>query len=992
MAGKKQRLFRNKITGNGITSVFLYLAVFIFCIIGISLGGYFRNMNRNMEHITNYIDELSITTSEHVSDVFQDQLSEIRSVAYLYGKALDSATVNIRILNQLEVSSGFDWIRFIDIKGNDYTSTGVIADVSDRKYFELGSAGETGMTEVLESRVSGEKLVGFYSPVYYEKDLCGVMVGFLMESTVSRMLRTNLYDYPAETMILRNDGAVIGHYGSEELQEIQNISELTDHIAESDRENVMSAIEKHEDAGFMFNGTMGKSVGCVVPIRGSQWVLLQLFPSEAAAMIQTKANRDVFVTLMLILLVCLIFGSLGLNVYKKQMKKESEKERRNRINTLLRYVSDDYVVLIDVNLNTEKEEQFRLSQGVEMTDWAQGNYDFRHCITEYARKFVVEEDRERFLDETRLPVLKEVLAVQKAFYTEYDVLINGKRCRYQGKVVINRENPEEEHLIFSIRDITELTRRQIRQKTSMDLILSAATTVYPFIMEENLTQDMIKTVYNKGIVKSGKMGNMTFAEMLDDVEHTMPYEEEYQMFVQTFSRQAQISAFDEGRHELLLNVRQTGDDGQEHWMKIRNILLKNDSGDICSISMVRCVDKEIAMTQELKKAKEDAEKANKAKSMFLFNLSHDIRTPMNAVMGFADLIEKHEDDPAKQREYTANIKKSGRYLLDLINAVLEMARIESGNINLDEEPGNLRNIIESLDVMLSALCEEKNITTSKDIRLVHPYVYFDRVKVQEIHLNIISNALKYTPEGGRISFTLRERPCTKPGYLIYETVTTDNGIGMSREFLPHMFDNFSREKNVTESKIAGTGLGMGIVRKYIELMDGTIQVESEPGRGTTVITRIPYRLAELSQVSEEQNTEINKEMFRGKRILLAEDNELNAEIAVEILKDAGFEVETAEDGVCCVSMLKDAPEDYYDLILMDIQMPNMDGYKATQLIRSLPDAGKARIPIVAMTANAFAEDRQKAREVGMDGHVAKPVEIPRLLETLAEIFAGREKK
>lgn len=377
-----------------------------------------------------------------------------------------------------------------------------------------------------------------------------------------------------------------------------------------------------------------------------------------------------------------------------------------------------------------------------------------------------------------------------------------------------------------------------------------------------------------------------------------------------------------------------------------------------------------------------AEAANKAKTDFLFNMSHDIRTPMNAIIGYADLMEKHFDDTEKCRDYLNKIRKSSGFLLSLVNNVLEMARIESGKLVLDEVVCKITDMKDQIVSVYSDLMNRKGITFIIDIDTGTEYYYGDIVKLSEIFLNLVSNAYKYTEEDGIISLNVKELPCEKSGYLLLQTTLTDTGIGMSEEFLPKIFEEFSREHTSTENKIEGTGLGMPIVKRLVDFMNGTIEVESELGKGTTFTVTIPHRIAKAEDMKKDAICVVDPNKFAGKRILLAEDNELNMEIATELLSEAGFIVEHAADGLICIDMLSKADDGYYDLILMDVQMPNLDGYGATQRIRSMEDKTKADIPIIAMTANAFSDDRQKALEVGMNEHVSKPIDVNVLLPTI----------
>lgn len=391
--------------------------------------------------------------------------------------------------------------------------------------------------------------------------------------------------------------------------------------------------------------------------------------------------------------------------------------------------------------------------------------------------------------------------------------------------------------------------------------------------------------------------------------------------------------------------------------------------------------------QEIEKTAQVAKQANEAKTRFLFNMSHDIRTPMNAIIGFSELLEKHIDDPQKVRDYIEKIKSSSSLLLSLINYVLEMARIESGKATLKEEIGNLENLNQTFTAVFEPAVKEKELTYECKLNIVHYYVICDKIKVREILINIISNSVKYTPKKGKVSVTITEEPSEKEGYASYRFIVEDTGIGMSEEYLPHIFEEFTREHTSTESKVVGTGLGLPIVKSLVDLMGGSIVVESKVGKGTRFTLVLPFRIATAAQFQEEQTQKKAKRLqeLKGKRILLAEDNQLNAEITMTILQESGFEVEHAEDGAICLHMLKEKPYNYYDVILMDVQMPNMDGYQATKEIRKLDDE-RASLPIIAMTANAFEEDRKRALDSGMDGYIAKPMTIDALFATLEEIL------
>lgn len=400
--------------------------------------------------------------------------------------------------------------------------------------------------------------------------------------------------------------------------------------------------------------------------------------------------------------------------------------------------------------------------------------------------------------------------------------------------------------------------------------------------------------------------------------------------------------------------------------------------------------RELEQEEALRQEKIKAEKANEAKSIFLFNMSHDIRTPMNAILGFSQLMKKELTNP-KLVHYQEMIEQSSQLLLSIINNVLDMARVESGKMELDENYEVVGNITQLVCGAFAAEASKKNIELNKIVNVEHKHIITDSTKMQEILSNLISNAIKYTPEGGKVLIDVQELPYDKEGYTLIQTKVSDTGIGMSEEFLPSLFELFTRERNTTLSKIPGTGLGMAIVKNLVDLMNGSIEVESELGKGSTFTITIPHKIANKDYTN--RNIESSNEFdidFKGKRILLAEDNELNAEITTTILSEMGFEVKAVEDGILCVNEMQHQPANTYDLILMDIQMPNMDGYKATDCIRHLSQLEKANIPIIAMSANAFEEDKKKAFDVKMNDYITKPIDFQKMEEVLKHILSKKD--
>ena len=393
-------------------------------------------------------------------------------------------------------------------------------------------------------------------------------------------------------------------------------------------------------------------------------------------------------------------------------------------------------------------------------------------------------------------------------------------------------------------------------------------------------------------------------------------------------------------------------------------------------------EKEAVYAKQIEKVATEAQHANQAKTRFLFNMSHDIRTPMNAIIGYTQLLENNLDNKKQALDYISKLKSSSTILLSLINYILEMTQIESGKLDLKKEIGDLDDLVKNINVVVEPLIKEKKLHYSYHLEIKHHHIICDKTKLREIVLNILSNAIKYTPEGGNVELLIQEISFEN-NKVKYHFIIIDNGIGMKEDFLPHIFEEFAREKTSTESKVPGVGLGLPIVKSLIDMMNGTIQVESKLNKGTKFTVKLSFLTSlQVENVNERNTSTLD---FSGKHILLVEDNELNAEIGIELLNTFKVIIDLAKNGEECIKILEKMPEGYYDLILMDIQMPIMDGYEATKIIRSFNNKN-AQIPIIAMTANAFEEDRKHALQLGMNEHLAKPVDIEKLKDVLTKYF------
>lgn len=530
--------------------------------------------------------------------------------------------------------------------------------------------------------------------------------------------------------------------------------------------------------------------------------------------------------------------------------------------------------------------------------------------------------------------------------------------------------------------------RQVQQARHEVEALSAGYSIITLI---NLETDDVELIKGNNI--PGLNGRYT------QIDHNILLEQVNRLIAEPF-RESSVEFYDsktiakrlEGKNSLFHTCERT--DGT--WILSMIVPQKYDeNGRVVSVLLANRdfteeKKRELEQEEALRQEKIKAEKANEAKSIFLFNMSHDIRTPINAIVGYSQLMKKELTNP-KLVHYQEMIEQSSKLLLSIINNVLDMARVESGKMELDENYNVVGNILQVVCDAFEGEATRKNIEITRNISVKHKHVMVDATKMQEILSNLISNAIKYTPEDGHVSIDIQELECEREGYVLFQTKVSDTGIGMSEDFLPSLFELFERERNTTISKIPGTGLGMAIVKNFVDLMDGSIEVESELGEGSTFTITIPHKIADKDYTNRNiESSNVSDIDLKGKRILLAEDNELNAEITTTILSEMGFEVKAVEDGILCVNEMQHQPANTYDLILMDIQMPNMDGYKATHCIRRLFQPEKANIPIIAMSANAFEEDKKKAFDVKMNDYITKPIDFQKMEEVLKNILCKKD--
>ncbi len=642
----------------------------------------------------------------------------------------------------------------------------------------------------------------------------------------------------------------------------------------------------------------------------------------------------------------------------------------------------DNIYYVDINDNSFIEFN---AQGVVKTLDAMTCKDFFEGFEQALEKVVYREDWDAVKDFVDKEKMLHGLQKDRAVSVAFRFLIDGQQVFYRLKAAKTPDS--DNHIVVTLENVDEEETAKAERKAisirDMAVIsgLSDDFGCVVYVDCETLSEIHYRfdSWFEKYLPGWSEIDN--FGKRLDVLVNSIVHPADRDAFRDAIQRDKVLGAV-ERDHVYYVNFRlQVDDDDIYYQIKF----VKDETSKNHVIAGFHSVDAE---TKREMANLEKAELANKAKSAFLFNMSHDIRTPLNAMIGFTDMAVKNIDDRDKALDCLNKSKMASEHLLSLINDVLDMSRIESGKVELDVNPIDLDENGEDYIPILKSLAEKKNVGFEylrHDIR--NRYVYVDFLRLNQVLINVVSNAVKYTPSGGLVSVDVSQIPSDREGYGVYQFVIKDTGIGMSPEYQLHLFDEFSRERTSTVSKQQGTGLGLAITKRIVDMMEGSIDVESEVGKGSTFTIRVPMRLQENPDSVEQVRFAYSEQepiSFAGFKVLVVEDNELNLEISKDILESAGITVESAKDGSIAVERLKEKGPDYYDCILMDIQMPVMDGFEATREIRKMyPDK---RIPIIALSANAFDEDRRKSIEAGMDGHLAKPIVIAQLEDSLKKFL------
>lgn len=1102
------------------------------------------NNKRIEEQNRNYARDSAWQMMDHVEDEFANARNRINTYAYFFGESLAGPEVSAEALDAMAENSLFDAFCFTDREGYTLTADGKVIDSRDREYYSAGMQGESGVFAVHKSRLNGEATVSFYTPLYYNGEVLGVFHGIYSAREYLRdILDITFFGQSAEVYLCTQDGTVLATsdgepYVGDPLADLYSAKVIDEKMWEE----AANVFRTAGECTFACTPNDRSDNVCVIRPEGSEFILLQIFPKSVTQNMIENANRAGMILEAALAVAFIIY------IIILMIRAQREKRQLSRENQEMGYVIGGVMTLFSrfIMVDFEKDSyQYLAGTGPEREGFPrQGSYE---TFSKYLCSFMAEPGQREEL-EARLK--KEALCAELGrdgidLRYEYKVLRNGQAgWEHMNVICLERTGTGEVSKLLVIRqNVTELKERELRIQAEIAVanrkerqyriaIMANSICTYEF----NLTRDLI----GEDIIRI--MPDGAQVSLLEAVGLTAPCRAS-----EWFSRWAQFldedskKAYRDGANVEQLKRRYEQGEAEvdiEYWnvdfqaerrcVRQSFIMTREDeTGDV----MVMVVTKDITeqtrrqqeQTEALKEALLQAQHANNAKTTFLANMSHDIRTPMNAIIGFTTIAATHIDNQERVRDSLQKVLASSNHLLSLINDILDMSRIESGKVQIVEQECNISEIMHNLVNIIQPQVKAKQLSLFIDtFDVTNEDVVADAVKLNQVFVNLMSNAVKYTPAGGTISLRIKQKSSFHRGYGEYAFILTDTGIGMTPDFIKHIFEPFEREESTTRSGIQGTGLGMAITKNIVDMMGGTISIESEKGKGSTFTVElslklqdkegkgaeikeleglralvvdddcdacasvnemlqqigmhsewttsgheavyraklahengnsyhtfiIDWQMVEISGIEttrkirkavgndvpiiiltaydwsdieeeareagvtafcakplfmsdlknvllaanhlvehEEKPAEWTKSDFGGKRILLVEDNELNREIAQTILEETGFVVESAPDGTDAVDMMRRSEEGYYDAILMDVQMPVMNGYEATRTIRALPRKDAKTIPIIAMTANAMEDDKETALKSGMNAHLAKPIDVDKFITVLHQFLS-----
>lgn len=1100
------------------------------------------NSERIEEQNLNYAMDSARQTSIGLGNEFTNAQRRVRNYAYFLSVALNASEINADMLHELEENTDFDSIRFVNAQGINMTSDGILSNSVDRDYFIAGMQGESGCSTVLNSRITGKTTMIFYAPVWDDGEICGVLLGlYLAEDYLQEILEITYFGESADVYLCTRNGEVIASsMGDSQENSLPDTLCESGVVDEQTAEKLWAVLrgEVEEGSFVCASGSLTDNL-CALRVPNTEYVLIQTFPQSVTQKMIHNANytgivlQAILIGLFVVYIVFLIFRS-----HRERKVLEKKNEQSNYVLQGLNILFSSRYLTVDLEKNNYSymAGMHPLSSQLKM----EGSY--QDIIDIQSADIIEDQGKENFRRQFSIDGIIESLADKDVFTYECHVMHSGKELwELLICVCLERKNDRASKVLCVRQNNTQIKLQEIqakKEKAVMDrkerqyriAIMSTSFSAFEFnLTQDRIEQDVTRTINGQtvSLLKKAGLSAPCSASLCFEKWRKFILKESMEEYNDATNLENLKNHFEKGEAEVTVDY--WGWVSKDQQMCVRqSFIMSRDkrTNDIMVMVLSRDitaqVQKQREQTQALQNALMQAQHANNAKTTFLSNMSHDIRTPMNAIIGFTTLAISHIDNKGQVEDCLQKVLSSSNHLLSLINDILDMSRIESGKVQVMEQDCNISELTHNLVNIIQPQVNAKQLKlfiNTFDVN--NEDVIADPLKLSQVFVNLLSNAVKYTPAGGTVSFHIQQKTTFHGGYGDYVFIVKDNGIGMTEEFIEHIFEPFEREASTTKTGIQGTGLGMAITKNIIDMMGGKISVHSEKGKGSEFrvelslklqdveknavqikeleglrtlmvdddcnscesVTRmlkqlglraewtasgkeavhraksahdegdsyhtyiIDWQMPEMSGIEVTRKirsvigkeapiiiltaydwTEIEEEAvsvgvtafcakplfmsdlkstlltanhliekekevswtvedFGGKRILLVEDNELNREIAEAILEETGFIVESAPDGTDAVEMVSQSDEGYYDAILMDVQMPVMDGYEATRTIRALSRKDMKAIPIIAMTANAMEEDKETALKNGMNAHISKPIDVKSFLDVLGRYLS-----
>ncbi|MCM1044188.1 MAG: response regulator [Candidatus Gastranaerophilales bacterium] len=1117
-----------------IYGVFLIVAMLLLFI-------WFTEQNnlRTQEQNRNYAADSAEMKAAQIDEELNNALNQITTYAYFVGESLKQPVITAQMLTRMEENSRFDAMMFTDLSGVDHASDGRTIDATDRRFYTDGIRGNHGIEAIFDPYYYAETMVCFYAPVYYEGELLGVLRGaYLAEEYLKDMLTTTYFGEEAQVFLCSSKGrAIASSDGKTYDGYLLDTLTQTDMIDQDAADQVRQIFEQGGSGTFACDVYSKTDNICVTYLPQNNYVLVQTFPQNVTQRMVAEENM-VGIQLEILLIVLFVIYIVLILVRARRRRKKLEKENREMgyiisgVNTLFsRFAVIDF-----------EEDTYQYLAGTKPEDGKIAEYGAYSDIVSYLSASMKEDCRQDFMDFIDKNAIIAAMSKHNDLRYERCVIKDGhEEWEHMNVVCLERKDGKVSKVLFIRQNITEIKERELRVQRERTLanrkerqyqiaIKSNSFCSFEFdLTKDFIEQDIVRVIDGQDVSLLGRVGLSAPCKVSECFDRWKQFvlEESLEAYAAVVNRENLIQCYERGEREVVVEYWGSVFDQSQMCVRQSFVMTKDvDTHDIMVMSLVKDITEQVRkqreQTQALQDALMQAQHANKAKTTFLSNMSHDIRTPMNAIIGFSTIAVSHIDNKDQVLDCLQKVLSSSNHLLSLINDVLDMSRIESGKVQIKEQECNLSELMHSLVDIIQPQLKAKQLELYIDtLEVANEDVIADPLKLNQVFINLLSNAVKYTPAGGTVSFRIMQKTTFRHGYGDYIFVVKDNGIGMSPSFVEHIFEPFERESTVTQSGIQGTGLGMAITKNIVEMMNGAISVESEMGKGSTFTVEIGLKLQDVEKTAEQIKeleglrvlvvdddfnvcdsvdrmlkkiglrsewttsgreavfragsaheegdsyhtfiidwqmpglsgvetarkireavgeeapiiiltaydwTDIEEEAraagvtafcakpmfmsdlktvllathnlsekqeeapewtladFKGKRILLVEDIELNREIAQVILEEAGFVVDSAPDGTDAVAIMEKVEENYYDAILMDVQMPIMDGYEATRTIRRLPRKDVQNLPIIAMTANALEEDKEAALKNGMNAHIAKPLDMDIFISVLKKFL------